>query len=191
MKSRLFVLLMLSLALVGLVAGTALAAGTTKQVGLVIQFPDGSRHLEVVQVPASATTFDVLQAARINLVSLSTAFGPAVCSINGVGCPATNCFCDPANFWAYYHYDPVAKKWMAAAEGVGSYIPADRAVEGFAWSGFDTSFNPTVQPPTYTFEEVVAGNGPADIPEPATLLLLGTGLAGLAGYVRRKTARRL
>ena len=52
--SRRFVLVMLIvLVLCTLFAGTALAqAPTTKQVGLVIAFPDGTEHLEIVTVPS-------------------------------------------------------------------------------------------------------------------------------------------
>ena len=72
-------------------------------------------------------------------------------------------------------------------EGVGVFVPADKAVEGFAWSGFDANFNPTVQPPVYTFEQLVSMQAaPVGIPEPATLLLLGGGVAALAGWARRK-----
>ena len=41
----------------------------TKQVGLVIGLPNGQEHLEIVTVPMTATTFDVLQAAKIVLLS--------------------------------------------------------------------------------------------------------------------------
>ncbi|MBI5559444.1 MAG: PEP-CTERM sorting domain-containing protein [Deltaproteobacteria bacterium] len=35
-------------------------------------------------------------------------------------------------------------------------------------------------------ESYVTGGGPAPVPEPATMLLFGTGLAGLSGYFRKK-----
>lgn len=188
MSHRFIVVLSLALALTALLGGSALAADpATKQVGLVLAFPDGAQHLEIVTVPASATTFDVLSAAKVTLNSQSTAFGPAVCGFNTFGCPATDCFCDALHFWAYYHLDASSGQWASAAEGVGSYVPAPGAVEGLAWSGFDVSYNPTVQPPVYTFAQIVAQTTPQPVavPEPGTLMLLSTGVVGLASYLRR------
>ncbi len=166
----------LSLALAGAVS----AADTgTKQVGVVIAFPDGARHTEVVTVPITATAFDVLKTAKINLVSQTTSFGPAVCAINNVGCPATNCFCDPKQFWAYYHL--TGNAWTVAAEGASSYVPANGAVEGFVWSGMDAKFNPTAQPPVVTFAQIAAAPAPAALPKTggSGALLVIAGLGGL------------
>lgn len=156
MKQRIVFVALVAVALTLALAGATLAAeNATKQVGLVVLFPDQTEYAAIVTVPITATTFDVLQAANIELVSQSTAFGPAVCSIKGVGCPADNCFCDAKHFWAYYHLTDGA--WVASAEGVGAFVPADGAVEGFAWSGFDDSFNPTIQPTVYTYAQISSG----------------------------------
>ena len=75
--------------------------------------------------------------------------------------------------------------------GVGGVVPANGAVVGFAWSGFDQNYNPTVQPPVYTFAQIVAKTTPppVSVPEPGTILLLGSGLAGVAAYVRLRKSR--
>jgi hypothetical protein len=196
MHRRLVIALFLAMVLVALVAGAVLAQGpATKQVGLVVGLPDDKVHLEMVTVPMTATTFDVLKAAKIVLISQNMSFGPAICSINDVGCPATNCFCDPTHFWAYFHLDPATRTWTPAAEGAGAFVPAGGAVEGFVWSGADASFNPTAKPPVHTYEEIARQKSSAPVSGPAssTVLLLGiglAGLAGLAGYALYTRARR-
>lgn len=190
MFRRLVSVVWLTLALSLVLAGIVLAAeGATKRVGLVIAFPDGTRHTEVVTVPVGATTFEALQAAKIKLVSQTTGFGPAICAINNVGCPATNCFCNPKEFWAYYHL--VGDTWTMAQEGAGSYVPPDGAVEGFVWSGMDASFNPTLQPPVVTFAQILAAPELATLPQTGGVAWPMIGLAGglaliLAGLATRK-----
>lgn len=162
MKNRFWAGLLVAVALVVMVVGVAAAAaGDTKQVGLVIAFPDGTHHVEIVTVPAGATTFEALQAASVKLATQDTQFGPAVCSINGVGCAADNCFCDPQRFWAYFHLDPAGPKWAAASEGVGAYVPAAGAVEGLVWSETDANFAPVSQPPVYTFAQIQSAGSSA------------------------------
>jgi hypothetical protein len=178
-------------------AGSVLAAEEgTKQVGLVIAFPDGTEDLEVVTVPAAATMFDALKAAKIDLASTESDFGPAVCGVNKVGCPADNCFCDAEHFWAYYHLDPAGKAWQASAQGVGAYVPLNGAVEGLSWSGMDASFLPTDPPKVHTFREL-SGTAPQSLPATgfgvlplalaAGLSLVVIGLSGRVGFSRHSS----
>jgi len=182
--------------LVAILAGSfvlgAAAQGGTKRVGLVVRFSNGTQHLQIVSVPTEATAFDVLQASSLTVASYDGGWGPAICSLNGDGCAADNCFCDPAHFWAFWILNASGTDWDASMVGVAGYTPANREVLGFAWSGFDSNFNPTVKPPVYTFadlERLISTPTPTptpvppEVPEPATILLLGGGLAGLASYL--------
>jgi hypothetical protein len=185
----------LAVVLLASLSGSALAAeGGTKQVGLVVTFPDGTEYTEVVTVPASATMIEAIQAAKLELASADTDFGPAVCGINKVGCPSENCFCDKDHFWAYYHLDPAATKWQASAQGVGAFVPANGAVEGMVWSGMDASYQPTDQPKIHTFQQL-AGGAPQGLPVTGSglpplalavgMLLAAAGLAGRTTFGRR------
>lgn len=187
MSSKRQIIFIAAIALLLLFSFTAIADGETKEVALVITYSDGTTYTEIVTVPADATAADVLTGAEVSVGMEDFGFGPAVCNINADGCPTDDCFCDAAHYWAYYHL--VGDAWQSAAGGVGDYTPSNRSVEGLAWSGFDDNFNPTVQPPVKTFEEIedeLTPPQPAEIPEPATLLLVGSGIAGLAAYARRR-----
>lgn len=63
-------LILLVLMMAGMFAGTALAQGMAKQVGVVIRFGDGSEHLQVVSVPVDATALDVLKATGLKVVTV-------------------------------------------------------------------------------------------------------------------------
>lgn len=183
---------LLALSLVGilLLATTGFAAaqsGGTKQVGVVVAFPDGTTETAVVTVPEPATTLDALKAAKLQLVTQTGSFGESICKINETGCPESNCFCDETKFWAYYHLTGSA--WSAAAEGVGAFVPADKSVEGLAWSGFDANYNPTEQPPVSTFEQLSATANPSSsLPLWGALLLLVVVVAAIVVFALRRRA---
>lgn len=179
-----FILLMIAVML-ALTGGASFAqTGGTKQVGVVVTFPDGTTQTEVVTVPTAATALDALKATKLSVVTAEGSFGPALCEINATGCPADNCFCDEKTYWAYFHLNGTA--WASAQEGVGAYVPADKAVEGFAWSGFDANFNPTVVPPVHQFDQLLAKQAPGlPVALIVALLLLVVAVVAWVWYMQR------
>ena len=82
------------------------------------------------------TGLAVLLGTGLDVTWANSSFGPAVCAIEGVGCPADNCFCDPDRFWAYSYWDGDA--WQAYPVAAGqSVISTTGAVEGWRWGLFD------------------------------------------------------
>lgn len=78
----------------------------------------------------------VLQASGLDVTVAESSFGPAVCAIEGVGCPVENCFCDPDRFWNYSYWDGSA--WQAYPVGANdSIVEATGAIEGWRWGAFD------------------------------------------------------
>jgi LPXTG-motif cell wall-anchored protein len=180
--SRFLLLVILALGALAIFGSlVALAEGETKQVGLVVSFPDGSRYTDLITVPVTSTTLQVLRASTIDLVDTNGQFGPTVCSIKKTGCPASNCFCDPKHFWAFYELDKATNKWVASQVGVGAAVPANGAVEGFAWSEMDANYNPLTQPPVMTLADIQAARSktPSTVPSQPAATATGQGPAKL------------
>lgn len=183
-------LVLVALMIIGLFAGTVLAQDGAKKVGVIILFGDGSEHQQVVSVPADATALDVLNATGLEVVTTDFGGGDmALCSIGQDGCPAENCFCAEQS-WAFWLPSEAGTDWEMAPVGLAGYVPADREVIGFSWTGWDENWNALSKPPIYFFEDLTASAG-VPVPTLAVLVLLGCIVVGLVVYMsmRRRAGR--
>jgi MYXO-CTERM domain-containing protein len=124
-------------------------AGASRAVVIV----NGSVH--VISFGGSVTGLQALRmVAGVTTVGFG-GIGEAVCSINGVGNPATpnECLIGPnGEYWAYYRAGPGATGWQYSSKGAGGTSVTDGAVEGWRYG--------TGGPPGFVSFCAAAGCGP-------------------------------
>ncbi len=103
---------------------------------IVVDLGDGTIEVErVTFTEDSISGLDALKATSLNVVESNG----TICSINGIGCPADDCFCgcpppfEPCIFWNYHHQEDGA--WQFSQVGAGDYVVTDGAGEGWSWGG--------------------------------------------------------
>jgi len=137
-----------------LIALVALGVNTAKaedhSVGLVIDFGDGQVITRAVSFSEDELTgLQVLERAGLAMETFtSPGVGSAVCAIEDVGCPASNCFChSPPNYWSYWHL--VDGTWQYSPIAASAWRVHHGDVEGWSWG-------PGEPPPVFSFQEIVA-----------------------------------
>lgn len=130
------------LALLGVTLVSAQPAGPTAQAHgyVVVQFNDRDLIARPITFTAPISGLRALELAGLEVVTTTTAFGPMVCSIEGVGCPADNCFCGGSVFWGYKWWDGAA--WQDYMVGAGDSVLDDGAVEGWRWGAWGSAMWP-------------------------------------------------
>jgi hypothetical protein len=125
-------------------------ANASNAADIVVDLGDGRTITRrVTFTSATISGLQALQLSGLELTTVDFSFGTAVCAIEGVGCPASNCFCDANQFWGYRFWTGAA--WQGYMVGAGSTAIGDGAVEGWAW-GPDGSNPPPVS------SEILAAN---------------------------------
>jgi hypothetical protein len=195
-------------------ASTARAQGGDHRAGLVIRYADGRVQTQCVSFSEpNITGEELLQRSGLAVtLDYNAGLGGAVCSINNQGCmfPTQDCFChcqsSTCEYWAYFYR--TSDGWQYSQEGPGYYQVADHALEGWSWG--QGNFFSGIELPLLTFADVCPApttptvmvtttptatstptptSEPVSVPEPGTLLLLGSGLAGVAVYLRLRKSR--
>ena len=125
--------------------------------GLVIQHGDGTLIYAYVQFEEEQISgIDLLTRSGISAtIAPFGGLGGGVCSINGEGCPADNCWCEsytnPAYYWHYYILD--AGTWVELPLGASSRMLGDGDIDAWSWNAGEHGL------PATTIDEIAALNG--------------------------------
>ena len=128
------------------------------QAGLVVVHGDGRVVTRCVRFDeAQISGLTLLQRSGIVFTASTGPMGATICSLNGAGCPASDCWCEckgtPCAYWIYFQRN---------AEGSWAYAPLGAAlrqlghgdVDGWMWG--DT----TSLPPVVSFEAICGAEPP-------------------------------
>jgi prenyltransferase beta subunit len=124
----------------------------------------GNHQVITRRVTFSAPTItglEALQRSGLDLEIATYSFGSAICAIEGVGCPASNCFCNPDKYWGYHYWDA---GWQSYMVGASSSVLSNGAVDGWAW-GSSGSQPPAVSTQTLAAEAALQWIQPQQQPD--------------------------
>ncbi len=111
--------------------------------GLVIDHSNGRRVVRVVAFPGETITgVQLLQKSGLDLITSESSWGTSICSIDGEGMPANDCFGDPEG--RYWNFNILADDdtWFSAPVGASKAVVRDNDVYGYFYAVWGS-----VQPP--------------------------------------------
>lgn len=152
-------------AALSVVTTTTARAATPSAVAVVIDTgAQVTEHCVVFEEP-SISGAEALRRTGVPAVTSAQSIGEAVCALDGVGCPAEDCFCrsfDQGIYWNYFVGE--GGDWRYSGFGASNRDVRHGDIEGWRWGGQG------VAPPPSTFEQVcgdvVSQPDPEPEPEP-------------------------
>lgn len=147
--------LLLALFIAALWLPHRLDAQSTNRAGLVIAYGEGQASTYCVSFSESSISgLELLQRAGVPFEVEVGGVGAAVCSIDGVGCPATDCFCqcsgNSCSYWSYWHL--LGGAWQFSGVGADAYQVENEAVDGWSWGSGNVGSGS--EPPLFTFDQI-------------------------------------
>ena len=88
---------------------------------VVVQFGNGGTIGRPISFTTAITGAQALIEAGLEVVTIGSGASTLVCSIEGVGCPAADCFCgcpapyDPCFFWGQYYQNSGDSDWLTGS----------------------------------------------------------------------------
>ncbi len=110
---------------------------------IVVQFNDERAIVRDVQFTAPISGLEALYLTGLNVITQDFGWGIAVCSIEGVGCPASDCFCGGSTYWGNKTWD--GSTWNDYSVGATDTVLNNGAVDGWRWGQWGDSMVPAPQ----------------------------------------------
>ena len=152
---------LLIVSLVFLAAPGLAQEGGPHRAGLALVHGDGRVVTRCVTFSEeSISGLTLLQRSGLALEMASGGLGSAICTLDGEGCPASDCFCrckgGPCAYWNYFHRNADGS-WTYSGVGASMWTLHDGDVDGWVWGDGATA------PAALAFEDVCATGAPAAV----------------------------
>ncbi|HQE93728.1 MAG TPA: hypothetical protein PLH19_02480 [Anaerolineae bacterium] len=154
----------LTLLLILLPLSTLAQEDAPNRAGLIVVHGDGrvlTRCVTFTEERISGVT--LLQRSGLPLDANHGPLGSAVCTLNGEGCPAADCFCacqsTPCIYWNYFHRHADGS-WAYSGMGAVAWMLGDGDVDAWVWG------DGTTLPPDLTLDAIC---GASSTPSASTL----------------------
>ncbi len=117
---------------------------------IVVQVDDNDAIVRDIGFTAPVSGLKALEMTGLDVITYDAGWSIAVCSIDGVGCPADNCFgCDPdGKYWSYNYWDNSLNDWQGYSVGATSSSLNNGAIDGWRWGAWGA--NPMLPAPPIT-----------------------------------------
>lgn len=127
------------------------------QAALVVRVDDERAETRCVAFAEETISgHELLQRSGLDFVVNASSAGVFVCSVEGQGCPASDCLCEcqgePCSYWSYWRLRE--GEWQYAGVGAAITEVRDGDVEGWSWG--PGSVTSAIAPPVVSFDEVCA-----------------------------------